>query len=212
MEDFYDDDEVDQFTQEFTDGVKKGIKKAFLEKMDRLEKQNAELLEIKRDMTAFKRNLESETRKVQYELELEKKAIKNAPLALIMKLASEPVFHITKHYEKQPKCDSCNSSREVPYASADGRTIMGPCSCSHEESWYVPKAKKAVVFMSWGNENQEIVFTDESQNERDSIVFKKTYVAFSGNDFESLNHYSALFHTIEEAQAYCDWLNAKYKK
>jgi len=211
-DEFYD--EVDQFVCEVTDGIKKNIKKEFLEQMARLEKENAELQAVKRDIERVKYAMEQDARKAQRDLEIEKEAAKRAPLAAIMKLASTPIYTVDHHYERQPKCPNCDRNREVPYVSADGRTKMGSCACAEQKDWYIPKEKMAVTFLSSSRDHQEITFMEDSDRDKTTIVFKKAEEVFCDGveDFSSMNKYSAIFRSVKDAQAYCDWLNAKEGK
>jgi hypothetical protein len=218
MDEFYDDEEVDQFTQEFTDGVKKGIKKTFLEKMERLELEITELRAVKRDMAAFKRNLESEIRDAKRELELEKKAVRDASLAELMRLIEFPAYTIDYSMKTLPKCGLCDAERKVVFTSPDGRTRKGPCSCDWQFKEFHPKPVEVVEIKSKSGpyeKGQNIIFIDtasKGEGERGIASFARNDAVFvSGPDeYQAIDdyYYRKLFRTIENAQAYCDHRNA----
>ena len=81
-EDFYNEpSEYDQMVEEFRDSLMKSVKQDFLDRMKRLEKENAELREVKENWEFMKRSYEQKNRELAYKLEQERQTMRRERLA-----------------------------------------------------------------------------------------------------------------------------------
>jgi hypothetical protein len=186
--------------------------------MERLELEITELRAVKRDMAAFKRNLESEIRDAKRELELEKIAVRDAPFAELMRMIEFPAYTIDYSMKTLPKCGLCDAERKVVFTSPDGRTRKGLCSCDWQFKEFHPKPMEAVEIKSKSGpyeKGQNIIFASTASKDeevRGIASFSRRDAMFvSGPDeYQAVDacYYGKLFRTIEDAQAYCDHRNA----
>lgn len=66
-EDFYNEpSEFEQQIYEFKEALSKQVRDEFIEKMDKLEKENAELQTVKKDFDKIKQDYEDKKRKLDY--------------------------------------------------------------------------------------------------------------------------------------------------
>lgn len=211
-EDFYDDS-----VDEVLDSIKTGIKKEFLEKMESLEKENKELRAVKINMASIRFEHERKLHEVDVEKEKFMKQLKEASLAEVMRLVSEPAYKIDYKNAMVEKCDLCDSKRMVDFTSPSGKVIKGPCDCDKKYRQFFPEVVSIVRLESrrgYDGCNQWVTFTDMSEeNERSSVSFRKTYELFVSRKEQypevDKNMWQFLFRTEEDAKAYCEYRNVK---
>ena len=78
FDDFYDNSsEIEALTEEFKDSLLKSVKEEFLNEMDRLRKENAELKEFKLKKAEYDSQLRELKRSKELEIEQKKNVKKN---------------------------------------------------------------------------------------------------------------------------------------
>ena len=116
MEEFYYDDTsyYDELTDELKESLKKSIKKEVLDKMEKLEKENKELSDVKKNFNEIKADFERKKNEYDSKLKDLEYEMKHAKLVdLIMEICpSVKVYHVYKdwHDWKLPKCDKCGGT------------------------------------------------------------------------------------------------------
>ena len=132
-DEFYYDESpyYDELTYELKESLKKSIKEEVLNKMEKLEKENKELLEVKQNYNQIKADFER--KKNEYDtklkdLESEMKKTKLHELVLQM-CPSVIMYHVYKDrsYYRIPKCDKCNDSRRIVFTSPFGKEFSDDC-------------------------------------------------------------------------------------
>lgn len=197
-DDFYDDSpEIEVLTEEFKRSLLKSVKEEFLNEMDRLKKENAELKEFKIKKAEYDSQLEKYKKIKKLELEQLRQVAEKKRLMDILK----DNFMTTAYYPqytwkyKYDKCDKCDEHRNIHFKSPLGRALIEPCSCTKRVNYYKPKECSVVEIRSNFN---SLIFRYE---DRDSC-----FVALKSDskDYESG---SKIYKTIEECQEECDRLN-----
>lgn len=133
MEEFYYNDlpYYDELIDELKESLKKSIKKEVLDKMEKLEKENKELSEVKKNFNEIK--VDFERKKNEYDIKLKnlEYEMKHAKLVdLIIELCpSVKVYHVYKDWRdwKLPKCDKCDENRRISFVSPYGKTYQDNC-------------------------------------------------------------------------------------
>jgi hypothetical protein len=122
-DDFYaEPSEFEMQIEEFKDGLMKSVKQEFLDEMERLKAENAELRVFK----SRKNEIEAERKKESHEhlLKLED-AERNAKKMRLSELMSENFLQgwgVESKGEKMPKCDKCDKHRRIKYTTPLGKT------------------------------------------------------------------------------------------
>ncbi len=139
-DDFYDNySEFDQLVDEFKASLLKSIKEEYIDKMNKLEKENNELQDVKINFEEIKQ----EYKEKKWELEREKQdclfKAKRMRLSELMKDFEVVMYKVGKSYTEKPKCNKCDNNRKVNFTSPSGRELHEDCECSIKNSLYVPK-------------------------------------------------------------------------
>lgn len=202
FDDFYDDSpEIEALTEEFKDSLLKSVREEFLNEMDRLRKENAELKEFKIKKAEYDSQLRDLERSKKIEIEqirkeVEKKRLMDVLKDNIMKTAYFPQYTWKYKYDK---CDKCDESRCIHFKSPLGRELSEPCSCSKRVNYYKPE--ECFVVSIYSNFNS-LLFRYEDKNE--------WFVAIK-SDSKRYEQGSKIYRTIEECQEECDRLNKEFE-
>ena len=134
-DDFYGEpSEFETQISEFKDSLKKSVSHEWIDKMNALEKENAELQEVKRNFEAIKSDYEKKKRECEWEKE---RVIKNAEyearrtrLRDLMKDVQKIFWDVSYTYKYGAKCDKCNDNRQISYKTPSGREAFEDCECA----------------------------------------------------------------------------------
>lgn len=198
FDDFYDDNpEIEVLTEEFKNSLLKSVKEEFLNEMDRLRKENAELKEFKIKKAEYASQVEKYKKIKKLELEQLRKETEKKRLMDILKdnfMATAYYPQYTWKYEFE-KCDKCDEYRNIHFKSPLGRDLIELCSCAKKVNYYKPKECSVVEIHSNFN---SLIFRYE---DRDG------YFAALKSDNKDYEKGSEIYRTIEECQKGCDRLN-----
>lgn len=217
-EEFYNEpSEYDQMVDEFRDSLIKSVKQDFLDKMERLEKENAELREVKQNWERLKTEYEEKQRELIYKIEQERRNVRRERLA---KLFEQCGMNVTLFKPKESlfrldKCEKCDENRRIHFKSPSGIDLQEECECSRG---YYPVSPVLYTMVKFHRhiKNQDCnvyaFFQDESDDYYDyyrsyPIVCTNLY---HGQDFSGL--YAELkenvfFEYEEQCRLYCDYIN-----
>lgn len=197
-DDFYDDSpEIEVLTEEFKNSLLKSVKEEFLNEMDRLRKENAELKEFKLKKAEYDSQLEKYKKIKKLELEQLRQVAEKKRLMDVLK----DNFIETAYYPqctwkyKYDKCDKCDEYRIIHFKSPLGHDFTEPCSCSERINYWEPKECSVI----------------QIKGEYDSLIFRyedinNNFVALK-SDNKEYEYGSKIYRTIEECQEECDRLN-----
>lgn len=198
FDDFYDDSpEIEVLTEKFKDSLLKSIKEEFLNEMDILRKENAELKEFKLKKAEYDSQLRELKRSKELEIEQIRKEAEKKRLMDVLKdnfMETAYYYQYTWKY-KYDKCDKCDENRCIHFKSPSGRELSEPCSCSERVNYYKPEECSIVDIHS---NFDSLLFRYEDKN--GCIVAIKP-------DNKEYEFGSKIYRTIEECQEECDRLN-----
>lgn len=196
--DFYDDcPEVGTLVEEFKVSLLKSVKEEFLNEMDRLRKENAELKEFKLKKKEYDFRLQELKHSKKLEIEQIKKEVEKKRLMNILKdnfIETAYYSQCTKKY-KYDKCDKCDEYRLIHFKSPLGRNLIEQCSCAKRANYWKPEECSIVEIYSNFN---SLIFRYEDRN--------NSFVALK-SDNKEYEYGSKIYRTIEECQKECDRLN-----
>lgn len=223
---FYDNfDEYDRTIQELEQSLKEGIKKQFIEEMDRLRLENKELREFKELRDSYEREHQEKLNK----LEVERKHLKAQAFEEVRKMsikellepASEAYWAVGCRNEYiHEKCDKCDGNRNITFCSPSGKQYEESCSCSEKERIYYPKEAMVTVINRDMYGKYQYGATPFFVEKTDGTIHLQTeygidldcrYFVGAADDkqFTDIHTYSAVFKSKDKAQAYCDYLNER---
>ena len=217
-DDFYEEPtEFDEQIAEFKAGLMKSVKQEFLDKMDRLEKENASLQDFKKRKEQMEREHQNALIEMRNYIEAETRRVKNAKLRTLLGEHLTVGWGLKSIAARPPKCDKCDDNRRVHFKSPSGNELTEPCECDKAAHTYKPEELSLVKFYmdsekkTYGEERVERHFTKASRwfdSDYDEYV-DSSNIYEEGTPFEEVHHYGIVFLDKDTCQKYCDWLNEK---
>lgn len=217
-EDFYDEeyDYFDSTITELKEQLKKQVKQEIQDKITALEKENAELKQVKENWAKIKQEYESKINEIerekQYILDNAKREIYNATLKDLFDNCDyfQKLYKVDYKTEEQEKCDKCDENRELTIEDCYGRKHKVSCKCKNKTKLY------------YSEENLDTCIYIQKDKERDNFYFEfrencsydyghkinKENVLEKFNKNKVKGYYNTYFTTLEEAQKYADYLNS----
>lgn len=211
-DDFYNEpSELEMQVDEFKESLLNAVKDEYKAEMERLRKENAELLEIKKSFDQIKRDYNQK----MVELDMAKRDLKNEVrkerLKDILKDFEVLLYRPTHNYEYGPKCNNCDENRQIHYKTPSGKDAQENCGC--KEKHKVFKSEEFICKSFANRSGKFIAWYTENSNDEDSfgIYSNAPQFIYAGEEFKDINlkHWEVFFKTPEECQAYCAWLTAK---
>ncbi|OMF47746.1 hypothetical protein [Paenibacillus amylolyticus] len=192
--------------------VKESVHEDIRNKLERLERENAELQVVKRDFEKIK----IDYRRKENELDMEKKdlesKVRRERLLDLMKDFEIELFRPSTTTEKNPKCEKCDETRRIHFKSPSGKDMYESCECNFGRKVFEPNryvcssfASISGKFTAWYKP-----YSDYDGMEYDWSSDAPAFI-YNGEDYTSIQemYRSVYFKTVEECQAYCDWLTEK---
>jgi len=209
-EDFYNEpSEFEQKVDELKESLMESVKKDYLDEMERLKKENAELQEVKNNMKIIRsqhndemRKLHQERRDLEYKIRRER----------ISSLIGETEYFTVAYRSKQKlRCGNCDDGR-VHYKTPSGKDAYEYCECHGSYHIFEPipillssislrdgKAWAWYKVRDQGKYDESLEYYEDSIHGNDLIKDE--------SQFEGLSTYKTLFATKELAQKFCDLKN-----
>lgn len=220
-EDFYNEpSEYDQMVEEFRDSLMKSVKQDFIDKMNRLEKENAELREVKENWESMKRSYEQKNRELAYKLEQERQNMRRERLAQLFEQCGMNVvlFKPKASSFQMDKCDKCDKDRHIHFKSPSGKDMTENCACA---KWYYPFSPVSYRLVKFHRSYRHdtpicAFYQDESTEDYDYYdeMTPRCKNLYAGQPFDELYESAqadVFFENEDQCRAYCDYLN-KVKK
>ena len=205
--------EYDQMISEFKQSLMDAVKEEYVDKMNKLEKENAELQDVKKNLEQIKQEHQSKLR----ELEMEKhNCIQQARRERLSALIGDRKMIMYRAYSKgvlQPKCDKCNDNRKIEFKSPLGNDMYEDCGCNIKKAVYIPMEYTCIEFrvhndgvtmLMWYKENHESDY--DWYGYSSSNLVKRVYN--ERMDYENdVDKNDTYFQSEDDCAKYCDWLN-----
>lgn len=218
-EDFYEPSEFEQMVEEFKEELRSSVRKEWIDKMNRLEEENKELQEVKKNFNQIKNDYAKAEWECKRESEIAianaKKDAYKARLSELLGDMKAEYWRIKKEFVKKPKCDKCDNNRMVAYITPLGKQAKEYCTCAETESKYVP-CEMVIYQIQLSNSKIGARFVKKSKHDEDTFVSDSEYYGYrfvvkDEDDISTLaenNEYSLYFESLERCQEYCDYLNS----
>lgn len=211
-DEFYDEpSEFEAQVDEFKQSLLEAVKKEYVDEMERLRKENADLQEVKRNLDQIKREYENKKREFEFGREELKREVRRERLSTLMEDFQVVMYKTNATYVKPPKCDKCDDNRQIAYKTPLGKDAKESCDCNVSKTVYVPKEHYCSEFRL--NRDGNSIGAWYKQVDDDGYTYNFSEFADTvykeGMKFEDIDHRETFFKTKEECQRYCDWLNSK---
>lgn len=218
-EDFYEPSEFDMQVEEFKNILRQSVSKDWVDKMNTLEKENAELQEVKKNFETIKKDYKN--KKIECKEKAEE-AIKNAEynarnsrLKELMQDLQCVYFKVSDTYKYGKKCDKCDNKRRVHYKTPSGKNATEICECAKEFRILIPQKMVIYELSLRDNGNISAWFIPKRNSSGDNYYiqtdcFTDKIVVEDDEDITKLETEEGnnlYFRTLEKCQEYCDWYN-----
>ena len=214
-DDFYGDDysEMDHFLDELKQTALKNAKEEFIQKMNRLEKENAELQEVKKNWNQLKLEVEQEKEKYKCDKDKLEREIARKKIDELLKIAqwSDKVYYIDSAFGYVPKCGKCDN-RTIHFTSPSGNSLKEPCPvCGKDWCKYIVK-EMSCFKLRFRNDpciECEGYFIRQEEYGGSTIYHSSNIFNGTAEEFneKSYNKYTTAFISKELAQTICDKMN-----
>jgi hypothetical protein len=213
---FYNEpSEFEQQMDELKESLLKSVKKDYIDEMERLKKENAELQEVKNNMEIIRSQHNDEMRKLHQERQDLKYKVRKERISSL--IGETEYFTAAYQRKKKPKCEKCNENRMIPFKRPSGKDDFEHCECYESYSIYEPipillssvsiREGKGVAWYKVRDRDSRyeyLDYYDDSISGQELITDEK--------QFEGLSTYRTLFATKELAQKFCDMKNKEVEQ
>lgn len=209
-DDYYEPSEFDIMISEFKQSIVDNTRQEIKERIQKLEKENAELQEVKKNWNQIKKEHESAIRELRYKTENAEKEAKKQRVADILKSIAVKGYRPDYIFENLPKCNKCDVNRRIHYVSPMGRKMTEECECAKRKIKYFPKEVKCLK-INVGNSSVEGFYFElcHEDSYQDTWTSCSDFYESLPESLDSINGYRAVFLNEEECKKYCDWMNEK---
>ena len=218
-DEFWPEGEYQEQVDALKDAIRDSIKSEILEEMNRLRVENEKLQGIKEHFEEVKQDYERKKAECDRIVCNAEQNAKRMRLSELMKEHKVIKWKITWEYVYGPKCDKCDSDREVEVKLPSGKIVKDSCGCKTDSKrYYYPKRYILSKFTDrYGDGRITAHYSEEnSYNEKDT--YYELYTCTVCDNFtddkkkkaiENLSDEvkSILFNEEEECQEVCDRLN-----
>lgn len=216
-EDFYNEpSEFEQQVEEFKESLLTAVKEEYKAEIDLLRKENADLQEVKRNFESIKHDYNQKVRELETQKINLKNEVRRERLLELMGDFKAELFSPRRNSKSGPKCDKCDKNRRIHFLSPSGNKLYEDCICKNNILFYEPRTS---ICSSFAVMNGEFIawYKSYSIDRADGMGLESLGVSgvakfiWDGEDFEKIEerYYDVFFKTMEECQAYCDWLTEK---
>lgn len=210
-EDYYNEpSEFEQQIEEFKDSLLKAVKQEHKSKMERLEKENTELQDVKKNWKSLEREYETKIRELETRIKTADRDAKKLRLRDLMEELKQSLWQVNTSAVYKQKCDKCDDDRNISFASPSGKEMTEDCKCSIPYNKYSPVEYELYSFQQnsfgigkWYKKN----YRDEDYFSEDSKYVE--VLIETEDDFKQITDklYYIFFISKELCQKYCDIKN-----
>lgn len=185
--------------------VKESVHEDIRNKLERLERENAELRPIKERM----KEIELGRIREKHELESTKlNALNDAKKMRLKDLLKDyraVIYAVDYFAVHKPKCDLCDNERRIAYKTPLGKAAKEDCTCREHTYRYELREIAAASIEHYSPEgNIHVNYYDDDREER----IMNYHMYKPGMELEKVTRWT-YFEDKNDAQAYCDWLTEK---
>jgi uncharacterized protein YdcH (DUF465 family) len=216
---FYDNyNEFDAQIKEFQQGLIKGVKQQFLDKLNQLTEENAHLQSIADRMQEIEKEHQAKLRELDKEKQSLVYKVRQERISQLFADRKTTMYHVTYKYIDKPKCDECNDKREIVFLSPQGKSVKTKCKCADTDKIFVPELNEAyeISIHNIDNNIPRVWFRARNEGKKDEYFSNESTdycdATYSGQEYSSLDKYGTFFAEQTDCQKYCDYLNNKEGK
>ena len=222
-DDYYEPGEFDEKVEEFKGYLRESVKKETQELIEKLQKENAELREVRDNWESVKHDYEMKQRELQTKISNCKYDAAWMRLEELFDFCGMNVILYRPTWELvyKPKCDKCDDNRYIHFKSPSGKDYQEHCSCAVSFNKYKPEPYYCSEFrvnrrsdtvkypmMMWFKKYQDY------SRDYDGYCFDSSDLCrfiYNGEDFSIVesNKGTPYFRDEKQCQEYCDYLNKK---
>lgn len=218
-EEFYTESDYQEQIDALKVAIKNSVKSEILEEMNRLRAENERLQGIKEHFEEVKRDYEKKKDECDRIARNAEYNAKKMRLADLMKDHKVIKWKVSWELVYGPKCDKCDSTREIEIKLPSGNIVKDSCGCKTDSKrYYYPKRYILSEFTDrYGDRRITAHYSEESSySEKDTYYELCTYTVCDKytedrkkEAIESLSDEvrDILFNEEEECQKVCDKLN-----
>jgi len=209
-EDYYEPSEFDILMDGFKDSIRENVKQEIKEKIERLEKENAELRDVKEKWEDVKRYHEEAICELKREKERVRKELESKKINELLESLAFMAYRPLANTEVGPKCDKCDENRRIYFTSPMGRKMSEDCICAARKVTYAPSEE--ALFRFYVRSSGQVstrYFTRKEDGDWDSYDYCGTVYSELPDDLEKITPFRAVFMNLSDCEKYCDYLNNK---
>lgn len=210
-EDYYTEpSEFEQQIEEFKSSLYTCVKQEHKEKMERLEKENMELQEVKKNWNTLENEYKNKLYDLKCKIDTAERDAKRLKLNDLMNELKQCLWQANSISVYNPKCNKCDDNRQISFISPSGKSMKEDCECARCFAKYIPKEYELYSFRQNTNEIgrwYKKIYSDSDYYENDS-KYVDTLVK-TEEDFSLIKDslWKVFFISEELCQKYCDQLN-----
>ena len=218
-DEFWPESEYQEQVDALKDAIRDSVKSEILEEMNRLRAENEKLQGIKEHFEEVKKDYEKKKDECDRIARNAEYNAKKMRLTDLMKDHKVIKWKITWEYVYGPKCDKCDSDREVEVKLPSGRIVKDSCGCKIDSKrYYYPKRYILSEFNDRYGDGRITAHYSEKNSYNEKDTYYELYTCTVCDKFtddkkkkaiENLSDEvkSILFNEEEECQEVCDRLN-----
>ena len=211
-DDFYDEpSEFDMQIEEFKESLRAAVKEEFQERMKKLEEENNELREIKKNWNEKIRELDNKKLEMNRAIRNAKDEARRERLSTLLEAFTKTAWGIKYTYEFiREKCNKCDEQGYIHYKSPQGNDMKEGCNCRKRVCVYKPQEAEIIQFDDYKGVIKPTYGYERNDNYDNYDSYKKTAKVYEGEDFKDIDYYSGIvFLDKDVCQKYCDYMNKK---
>ena len=209
-EDYYEPSEFDILMDGFKDSIRENVKQEIKEKIERLEKENAELRDVKEKWEDVKRYHEEAICELKREKERVRKELESEKINKLLESLAFTAYRPLAKTEMIPKCDKCDENRKIYFTSPMGRKMSEDCTCAARKVTYTPSEESLYRFyVRSSGEVSELVFTRKEEGDWNRYDYWDALYFELPDDLEKVSPSCAVFVNLSDCEKYCDYWNNK---
>lgn len=152
-EDYYGEpNEFEQQIEEFKSTLYDCVKHEHKMKMERLEKENTELQEVKKNWNTLENEYKNKLHDLQCKIDTAERDAKRLRLNGLMQELKQYLWQANSISVYNKKCDKCDDKRQIHFISPSGKDMTEDCECSKSIAKYIPKEYELYSFQQNTNE------------------------------------------------------------
>ena len=222
-DDFYNNEssEWDMFIDEVKQHLMNSVKKEYIEKMEKLEKENKELQYVKKNWESIKQDYENKKQEFNFNKNELMRELSRKRLRDLIDSAEihETVYYIDIVYVYPDLCGKCDD-RKIHFKSPSGKDMTEPCPvCGTKYKKYIVKDMDVIDIWfgtskkAYYDEHQKVETRYKEKDEWGEFTTFTKRDVFNGDvkDFNYEYYWSFIFTSKELAEKICDKLNKEHK-